>query len=181
MKRYLFVALFSLTCFFANAQKNVNYIGIGADLGIPIGDFGEAANVGVGGSLKFILGVSDPGQVTFTTGYSAFKVKGIPGGLGIRANWTMIPLLFGYRHNFNGVYLEPQLGIASYGVRASANGQSESDSEIGFTAAAGFGYANNGLDAGLRFQYGKLSDGDSPFTLIGFRIGYNIPLGYKRK
>src|SRR5688500_9414731 len=107
MKKHLLVAFFSVACIALHAQKRMNYLGIGADIGIPTGDFGEAANVGFGGSLKFLIGTSADGQVTFTTGYSAFGLKGIPSGMGIKANYSIIPMLFGYRHNFNGLYLEP--------------------------------------------------------------------------
>lgn len=181
MKKLLLIAILVFAGLLGRAQKGMNYIGIAAEAGIPTGAFSDIVNAGFGGSLKLLLGIAEEGQVSFASGYSAFRFKGIPSGSGVKANFSVIPLLVGYRHNFNGVYLEPQLGIASYKISASGNGQSASDSEVGFTFAAGVGYVINGLDLGLRYQHGKIQDADEAISFIGIHVGYNFLLKGTRR
>jgi hypothetical protein len=157
----------------AHAQTGNNQVGIGAEVGIPTGDFGDAFNPGFGASVKGLYGVGSAGQVTLTLGYTIFKEKE-ESGVNLKA--SILPIMAGYRHNFSGLYLEPQIGYGSYGLHAKYMGESESESEGGFTWAAGLGYAMNGLDISARYQSGKLEDADSPFSLVGIRIGYNFSL-----
>jgi hypothetical protein len=183
MKKFLILAAFSILALSTYAQRGVNYLGLAFEAGIPTGDFSEAVNVGIGGSLKLLMGVgsSPDGQISFTTGYNSFAIKPqLLGGSGINASYFIIPILLGYRHNFNGLFLEPKLGAAIYGLRASAMGQSDSDSDAGFTWAMCAGFASKkGFELGVRYQSGKLSDGDSPFSLVGIHIGYNLSLKKK--
>ena len=97
------------------AQKGDNRIGVGADLSIPTGEFGAYFKTGIGVYAKGLLGVGHSGQVTLTTGFSSFKNAGDPtdfsGTLGV------VPLLIGYRANFNGLFLEPQIGYSILNVK----------------------------------------------------------------
>lgn len=151
------------------AQKGTTQIGVGADVGIPTGDFGDGAKTGFGGYAKGLFGIGEAGQITFTTGYTTYKFKG-----GYDGNFNIIPLLAGYRHNFSGFYAEPQVGYGIYGTKIKGLG---SDSEGFFTWAVGFGYAMNGLDIGARYQSGH-KDG-STLALVGIHVGYNFSLGGK--
>src|SRR5688572_31967097 len=95
------------------AQSGTTKIGVGADLGIPTGDFGDGFKTGFGGYAKGLFGIGEAGQITFTSGYSAFKAKGSTSEE--KATWSIIPLLAGYRHNFSGFYAEPQIGYTING------------------------------------------------------------------
>jgi hypothetical protein len=170
MKKIMLVMALSVAMLFSQAQKGTNYIGIAAEVGLPTGDFGEIVNVGYGGSLKALLGVTQAGQVSFTTGYTSFGLKGIAGS-GYKAHYSIAPLLFGYRHNFSGFFIEPQLGMAVYALRASGGGMSASDSKAAFTWAFGLGYVVNAVEFGARYQSGKINDADSPFSLVGIHVG----------
>lgn len=157
----------------AHAQTGNNQVGIGAEIGLPTGDFGDAFKPGFGASLKGLYGVGTSGQATLTVGYSVFKEKEESG---VNLSTSILPIMAGYRHNFNGLYIEPQIGYASYGAKVEFMGEEDSDSEGAFTWAAGVGYTFNGLDISARYQSGKLKDADSPFSLVGIRIGYNFSL-----
>lgn len=173
--RKVFLA-FSLTAasfIGAQAQTGNNQIGIGAEVGIPTGDFGDAFKPGFGASVKGLYGVGTAGQVTLTAGYTIFNEKEESG---VNMKTSILPIMAGYRHNLNGFYLEPQIGYGSYGVQVEFMGEKESEREGAFTWAAGVGYALNGLDISARYQSGKLEDADSPFSLVGIRIGYNFSL-----
>jgi hypothetical protein len=88
----------------------------------------------------------------------------------------MIPVLAGYRHNFNGLYVEPQLGYQSYKATVKVDGEKiGSGSDGAFAYAVGGGYAfTNGLDLGLSYR----NAAKSGYTgTIVFRAAFNINLG----
>ena len=159
----------------ANAQSGKNQVGIGVDLGLPMGDFGKGSKLGIGGSAKYLHGVGEAGQVTLTAGYVSFKAKGSDAD--VSGSTAFLPILVGYRHNFNGLYVEPQLGYTSLSSKYSFGGQSYSASTGGFGYAIGVGYAmEQGLDLGVRYQ---AVSKDGTLSFIGFRVGYNFSLGGK--
>ena len=160
----------------ANAQTVKNQFGIGLYLGLPMGDFGDAAKLGIGGYAKYLHGVGSAGQVTLTSGYQSYKVKDELLDQDESASFRIIPILVGYRHNFSGVFVEPQLGYGIYGYKFETGGVSGSDSEGAFTWAIGVGYAmQQGLELGARYQ--SASKDGSTTSLIGLRLGYNFSLG----
>ena len=166
------IAAISVTSY---SQKGHNQIGIGADVGIPIGDFGDAFKTGFGGYAKGLFGIGEAGQITFTTGYLAFKAKDLGSDESLTA--SIIPLMLGYRHNFSGFYAEPQAGYNIFGAKAKFFGQSESDSEGGFGYAIGIGYVISNVDLGVRYQGGKPSGDGDDWSFIGIHVGYNFTLG----
>jgi hypothetical protein len=157
----------------ANAQTGKNQIGIGVDLGLPMGDFGDGSKLGIGGSAKYLHGVGSAGQVTLTAGYISFKAKDLDADES--GSTSLLPILVGYRHNFNGLYVEPQVGYSNLKVKYSFGGDSFSASTGGFAYAIGAGYAmEQGLDLGVRYQ---AVSKDGTLSFIGFRVGYNFSLG----
>lgn len=177
MKKILFVATLVVASFIgANAQSGKNQIGIGPEVNIPTGDFGDGFKTGFGGSIKGMLGVGTAGQVTLTTGYTTFKGKNVPSGADF--NYHIIPILAGYRQNFSGFYVEPQVGYGIYGSKISGfgSGLDGSSSDGAFTWAAGIGYAmEQGLDIGARYQSGHKNGSSIP--LIGISVRWNFSLG----
>ena len=161
----------------ANAQKGNNQVGVGVDLGIPTGDFGDAFKLGFGGYAKALLGIGTAGQVTFTTGYSSFGMKDeLKDLLGVdKASTSIIPLMVGYRHNFSGFYAEPAVGYNILGAKVEEGGSSASDSEGAFAWNLGFGYVVSNFDIGARYE-SMHKDGESQ-AVFGIRIGYNFSLG----
>ena len=89
---------------------------------------------------------------------------------------TMIPVLAGYRHNFNGLYVEPQAGYMSTKWTWKEDGEKiASGSDGSFAYAIGGGYAfANGLDLGASFRNTAQSGATG---MIVFRVGYNFSLG----
>ncbi|KIC90143.1 hypothetical protein HY58_12340 [Flavihumibacter sp. ZG627] len=112
------------------------------------------------------------GQVTFTSGYTSL---GWNDDFEVDGNFTIIPLLAGYRQNFNSFYVEPQSGLGIYNFRMEFIGESESDSESAFTWAVGLGSViNQAFDIGFRYQSAS-KDGDE-LNHFGLRLGYNFSL-----
>lgn len=159
------------------AQKGSNAIGIGADIGLPMGDFGDIAKLGIGGYVKFLYGIGEAGQLTLTTGYQSYKAKDeiIDAFEADKINYTIIPVLVGYRHNFNGFYVEPAVGYGSFGTKIKSEDFDVSGSNGGFAYAAGVGFTKSGFDVSVRYQGASINS--TNISLIGFRIGYNISLG----
>ena len=162
------------------AQKGFNRLMIGADVGLPTGDFGDAAKIGPGVITKFLFGVTQAGQVTVTSGVTFYGLKGdvdaiIPDN--VKVTMYIIPILAGYRHNFNGFFLEPQVGIGVFGAKATYQGESESDSDNAFAWAAGFGYTNKNLEIGLRYQ--SMEKDSESLSLIGIHVGFILNLSKK--
>ena len=99
-------------------RKARTILGGGLDLSLPTGDFGTYFKTGIGGYVKAMLGVGKVGAVTFTTGYSSFKEAG--DWEDFTATQGVAPLLFGYRHNFNGFFVEPQIGYGIYNYKETS-------------------------------------------------------------
>jgi hypothetical protein len=160
------------------AQKGNNKIGVGVDLSFPTGDFGEAFKTGLGGYVKGMYGIGTAGQITFTTGYSGFKLK--ESSDEFKMTTKIIPLLVGYRHNFQSFFAEPQIGYGIYGIKVKTDieGLEGSDSEGAFTWGLNAGYIfNEKFEVSARYQSGS-RDG-SNMSLFGLRVGYNFSLAGK--
>ena len=159
------------------AQKGNNAIGVAVDAAVPVGTLSDATSFGIGGTVKGLYGIGTAGQLTLTTGYSSFSAKKeVKEALGAsKVTQGVIPILAGYRHNFNGFFAEPQIGYGIYTSKIKG-GLFESDgSEGAFTWAIGGGYVfNKKFEAGVRYQSGT-SDGESS-GFIGIRVGYNFSL-----
>jgi hypothetical protein len=155
------------------AQTGKNQIGIGAELGVATAS-GGGTIVGLTG--KYLHGIGTAGQVTLTTGALFHSESETDPDFGkASATLRQIPVLFGYRHNFNGLYVEPQLGYMSSHVSVKANGEKLfSGSSGSFAFAIGGGYAlTNGLDFGVSYRK-PTETGSSGY--LAFRIGYNLSL-----
>ncbi len=159
-KNFLSLAILFFISYGVNAQKGNNQISIGPEVDLPVGTFADAYKVGFGGTIKGLYGIGSGGQITLTTGYIAFNGKS---GLYADQKFNIIPILAGYRQNFKSLYVEPQLGAASYKTKVTGF----SESETRFTYGVGVGYSGV-VDLGLRFQ---AHEGAS---LIALRAAYVI-------
>lgn len=176
MKKTFLLTLLVACSTISMAQKGNNQIGIGAEVGFPVGDFHKGYEVGFGGSAKALFGVGRAGQVSFTTGYSDYDSNISTSDFDI---WTgILPFLLGYRHKLGGFYLEPQAGYGIYNTTRKALDEKVTTSNGAFTWAIGLGYAlpkGLGLDVSARYQSGH--ENSSTTALIGVCVGYNFSLG----
>src|SRR5690606_1256776 len=173
-KRIFYLLAFTLVSGMAFAQRGFHTIGVGVEGALPIGDFADSFGIGYGATGKAFYGISENADITGTVGYLRFGMKDesdlLSGSMG------MIPIMFGYRHNFSGLYAEPQLGLhmlkstvkvtEDFGLGLTGLGGSTSETK--FSLGIGGGYATGKLDFGARFQ---LVD---HMNYIGLRIGYNF-------
>jgi len=175
--RKIYMALLATILISASSygQKGNNRIGVGADLGIPTGDFGSYFKTGIGFYAKGLFGVGKSGQVTLTTGYSSFKNAGDVADFS--ASVGTVPLLIGYRAIFNGFFIEPQMGYSILNFKATSDEAGFFTQSTGaFTWAAGAGYVfNKQFEVSARYQ-GTSKNGSS-LNFFGLRLGYNFSLG----
>jgi len=172
MKKMFLVAAIASISISGSAQAGNNLIGVSLDIGIPVGDFADFAQLGIGGSVRGMYGVGRSGHVTLTTGYSYFRWKDLVSGED--ANSHIIPLLLGYRHNFSAFFIEPYAGYASYGEKYSYLNSNSSASLGSFAWGAGAGYGRGGFEGGVRYL-GLTKEGT--LSTIFVYIGYDLPLG----
>jgi hypothetical protein len=173
MKKISLLFLAAVSFLAVHAQKGSIRFQPAFEISIPTGEFGDASNTGFGGSIKGLFGVAPAASITVYTAALFHQIKGI-GDL----QFTIVPILAGYQHSFDGFYIEPQMGVGIYNASANVLGVSVSDSQSAFTYAIGFGYLiNHTIDLGARFQ-GAATDGSNT-NLIGLHIGYNFGLNRK--
>jgi len=170
----LLTAVFSITTY---AQKGAIQLNGGIDIGLPIGNFGEAYGLGFGGTVKGLYGINDEGQVGLTLGYIHFGTKEDLGD-GNSVSLGVIPILALYRHSFGKLYVEPQIGFSSIRSKVNFSGAGfnfgGSASSTSFSFAAGVGYMLGNIDLSARYQ--SFSQGGSGAGFAGLRVAYNFSL-----
>ncbi len=180
MKRIYFI-VFAIIAFSTGGvpQKGNNSIGAGGELNFPTGDFGDRFKTGFGLYAKGLFGIGKAGQVTITTGYSGFKERGTWDDYSATVN--IIPLFIGYRHYFNSLFIEPQLGYAVYGSKyTSFEDGSRTESDGAINAAANIGYLfSKQLEISARYQTGGKQGWN--VNMFGLRAGYNFSLKPAKK
>lgn len=177
MRKFTYILILTLTCSLSYAQQGFHKLGVGAELGLPLGDFGEAYSIGFGATAKGFYGITAQGDITGTLGYLHFGIKEsneyMSGSMG------MIPIMIGYRHDFGGFYGEPQLGLAilkstvkmdfgGFGDLFDDLNSSGSSSTTKATFGLGGGYVFGQWDIGARFQ---ITD-----NMNFLRLAYRLPL-----
>lgn len=151
----------------SGAQIAEPRLGIGFDVGLPIGDFGDFANYGTGGSILYQHPVSKSLNITGNVGYIRFNGKETIGTLKYRQSF--IPIKVGARY----FIIENIYGTAEVGSSiATANG-----SGVSFIYTPGLGVEipvsrTGSLDIGARYEGWTKNTGTLSF--IGLRAGYNF-------
>lgn len=162
-------------------------ISLAADLGLPIGDFGDFASFIVGPSVGFELPVGDKLGVTAQIGYQFVSLKNDNPFI---KSYSMIPVQAGLKYYFTeqqlGFYAHGQVGIHASTIKTEdftilgVTVAGTSDSNTNLSYALGVGYQLEKLDLGLRYNAitpdGDAPDGAKSSSYIGLRIGYLLNL-----
>lgn len=177
-KLFTIIAVGVSSIFAANAQKGNISVGAGIDIGIPLGNFGNAYGVGFGASGKGMYGITEEGQGTLTIGFMRYGMKNSNDY--VSGSTVLIPFLPGYRHKFGNLYGEGQLGLTT--VRSNIKFK---DNEYltgfgGSSATTNFGYGIGGgllfdkWDIGARFQGVTSGGGSLDFFAVKVAYIFNI-------
>lgn len=174
MKKVLFVLILSF--FFissVNAQKGKMHAGGQAGISIPMGDFGDGANLGFGFLGNFLYGVTPDIDLTGSIGYFTWGTDfdGV--------SFSDVPLLFGGRYYFNRSEFTPY-GLAQLGLHfrsyetptittafGTFGGGSASDTEFGINLGGGFLYNMGSLMLDVNGSLNIVSDQNSINIMAG--------------
>ena len=173
MKQAVLVAILVVACSIsAFGQATGSWrVGVGAEGGIPIGDFSNFASLGIGG-IGSVAYVVDPNfEVTLKSGYLNFSGKDItvPGfGTISGTSGSIIPILVGGKYYFmpgdTRVY-----GDAEVGMFSISNG---GGTKFGFAPALGAEFkAGDKMWVDVHGNYSYISTDVISTSFIGFGVG----------
>lgn len=170
---FIAVACALLSTNVASAQNG--RFSIGAEVSLPMGDFGDAVGIGVGGSLRYEIPMGDNLGLTATAGFLSFSAKETDG-----ITETMIPVQLGAKYYFQeqqeGFYGMVEVGIHSMTIKTPAYDfgiiqiPSESVSETDLSYAPEVGYHLANFDIGVRYQ--MIATTGSTTSYLGLRLAY---------
>lgn len=163
MKKVIFtlaIAAFGLAAGAQDKASNKTFKpSVGLEVGLPIGDLGDAASLVIGGSLQGEYMAAQTVGLTLNAGYLNISGKNGAGSTGL------IPVLAGAKFYF----AEKFFGHAQAGLSFST----ETGGGSAFTYAPGFGYqASENFDLTLKYQASTKNSFTSAF--IGLRAAYNF-------
>jgi len=188
MKKVL-VTIVALFLFVGISQaQNKMYLNIGGNVALPMGNFGDVAGTGFGGTAQFEMQFTPQLLGTATAGYITWGGKDFS-TLGTKYSYTYsaIPILVGVKYFFmpsGGFYGHGQLGLymfswdfeaPTYTIGGVTYGGKQSESSSEFTFAFGPGYElplSPKLNLDLSAAYIVISD----LGHIGIRAGVKFGL-----
>ncbi len=173
----------------ANAQGKFD-LGVGADVLIPMGTFGDAVSTGFGGSVRGQYNLSPMAAVGLTVGYYTWSGKDVSGFK--MPNFKGLPIRVFGKYYFMPAGATRVYGIAELGLFFSSvdvpsqtiggitiGGGSASSSDFNYAPGIGIevpmGSGNTMFDASIRYD-GIATSGSSSGSL-GARVGVNFGLG----
>jgi hypothetical protein len=166
-------------------------LSVGGDLLLPMGSFGDAVKLGFGGSVRFQYNITPMAAVGGETGYYVWGGKDVEGFSG--PSFKGLPV-----RAFGKYYFMPEGGTRVYGM-AELGIFFGSSGEVSYTipgygtvsggggSSTGFNFCpvvgveipvsggKNAVDLSVRYDGISASGGTN--GSIGFRVGYNFPLG----
>jgi len=181
LKGAAFAAAIILSASALQAQESFGSAGL--EIAIPLGDFGDVANFGIGGSGTFEVGVSDKLSLLAHAGvifYAAedFESLVVNPDLTISTetlpvNLYQIPLQVGGRYYLDeqraGLYLSALLGVHITGI--SVDGEGDSSTDLSIAPEVGY-FLNENISLALRYQIVTGDGANSDY--LGVRAAYNF-------
>ncbi len=174
MTKQIFFLVFA-AFLFLSATDSIAQFSVGAELGLPAGNFSNSSNPGIGASVRYDASLGDKLNWTASAGFLVFGGRTYLGGA--YGNFSIIPLVGGVKYYFvkanEGVYAAADLGLniinysVAYPNQGNGNGVtfgSANTARIGF--APGIGYRIASWDFTGRINV--MSD----FTYPGVRAAY---------
>jgi len=146
MKKVLFTLLIVFSVIGFTSAQNDMYLGAGVVVSLPMGDFGDVADMGIGGTAAFemeftpqLVGVGNIGYITWSGSSEIGDYS-----------WSAVPVMVGVKYFFSpgvGFYGLGQVGLSFFSIEVpsytipffgTVGGGTESSSE--FSLAVGAGY-----------------------------------------
>lgn len=166
----------------AVAQQKKWSVQAGLEFGLPTGIFSTVYQPGAGIVAKGLLSVKSGDQFTFQASYMDFNIKKDVIDSRYSSDYTIVPVLFGYRRYIRKFYSETQIGTGIYTIKVSGGGQSLSQSDVNFTWAQTFGFNFSHWDLYAKYQQGNLKDaGVEKLTMIGLGVVYQLSFHHRTR
>jgi hypothetical protein len=153
---FLIIALLIVISSLAFAQEGKMTLGLGAEVALPSGTFGDVAGTGFGGTVNFLYDINDQIAISGTAGYLTWGKKSVGS---FEWTYSAIPILAGGRYYFTkcgeGLYGSAEVGLYMFTVK---------------TKSPGYSFL------GVTYGGGEISASSSEFA-IAPGIGYEMPIG----
>lgn len=175
-KLLLLTAVVGLFAFSSvNAQTRAPKLSVGAEFAFPMGDFGDVADFGFGGSLQYQHPVAANLLITGSAGYTSFKVKDVTvGGVTFEGgNAGYIPVKAGARVYFGQNFFAGAEVGAAFGTEDGAG------TKFAYAPGIGVDFAvsdKSSIELGARYEGWSKGDDDVAPSFIGLRFAFNFGL-----
>jgi hypothetical protein len=185
MKKLLSILFVVVLCSGLVIGQNKMSLGIGFNVALPMGNFGDFAGTGFGGTAVFEMGFTPQLNGTATAGYISWGGKDVmtPAGT-FGYTYSAVPVLVGAKYFFmpdGGLYGHAQLGFYFFSVDVEVPsgvntfGVDVGSSSTEFAAAVGAGYElplSSSLMGDISAAYVIISDQGH----VGLRAGVKFGL-----
>lgn len=172
MKKVVFVLLvIFLAIGNLNAQEGKMHAGGQVGISLPMGDFGDAANMGFGFAGNFFYGVNNNIDATASIGYISW------GSEADGASFSNVPILVGARYYFQRSQFTPY-GVAELGINSLSftyesdffGDYSVTSTEFGLNFGGGFLYNLGNMDLDVNAKINIISDANHLTLFAGLRF-----------
>lgn len=160
-KMMLAVMVFAMSSF---AQIGLD---AGLEVGMPMGDFADAASMGFGGSIKMIYPINEQMDATGRIGYTMWteEVDGL--------TWWTVPIMAGGRYKMTPeFYGMAEVGMTMIGYKIDIAGFTADDSETDLSFSVGAGYLMNQLDFSVFYNSIMMEEENADNIVL--RVGYKF-------
>jgi len=153
----------------AQTKRYESKIGLGVDVGLPVGDYKNSADYGVGFSLLYQKPVAENLNITGNIGYLRFNGPEILANIDYKEGF--VPIKAGARY-----FIAPYLyGAGELGVAFSTAYGRGAGTAFAYAPSlcAEFPVSNSGtVDVGIRYE--RWSRSSATLSFVGLRAGYNF-------
>ncbi len=185
MKKLLTVLVVTIFAAGFGFAQPKNHIGIGLNLSLPMGTFGDNAGIGIGGTVSYEMGFTPNITGIVSAGYIKYGGKDITTPYyTLSYGYSDIPIMVGAKYYFtpkNPLYAIAQIGFQIFNANATSSSTvpgysytfSASGSSTEFAFAVGAGYEipigpKNAIDVTGTFNL------ISNLNYIGARVAYRF-------
>lgn len=160
MKKIILVVTFIVAGFIgANAQFT---FGVGAHVGLPVGDAGDISSFVVGGELQGEYNFSESASGIVSAAYSHFIGEDL--GAGFKLNYGAVPLLVGARYYPSSkFFVGGQIGYGFFTGDADGGG---------FAYKPQIGYNSDLIQVGL--SYNAITDDGATISWVGLSAVFKL-------
>ena len=175
----------------SKSEAHDGRLSIGAELGIPMGDFADFNGIGIGGTIRYEAPVGDNLGITGTAGYLSFSGKDFTvAGFTFKGESTyLIPVQAGAKYYFDqqqeGLYGHVMVGVHMYKTTEATVDPvtfaitTKDKMKAALSYAPEIGYHMENIDIGLRYQIYSISADDGlggtktkSYSYLGLRLAY---------